>query len=231
MAVLEISELTKAFASPDGEKTPVVDVPQFSLESGQQSALAGSSGSGKTTLLHLIAGILPPDSGRVTVAGRTLDARTTEATRDAIRGRHIGYIFQTFNLLQGYTALENVELGMMFGRGRDAAYARWLLERVGLRDRLKYRPRQLSVGQQQRIAVARALANHPDLVLADEPTGNLDLHHAHDALELIREICRETGAALLLVSHDRDVLNSFESRHELAEINRAARIRPAGASP
>jgi putative ABC transport system ATP-binding protein len=231
MAVLEISELTKAFVSPDGEKTPVVDVPCFVLEAGQQSALAGSSGSGKTTLLHLIAGILPPDSGRVTVAGRTLDGRTSEAERDAIRGRHIGYIFQTFNLLQGYTALENVELGMMFGRGRDAAYAGWLLERVGLRDRLKYRPRQLSVGQQQRVAVARALANHPDLVLADEPTGNLDVHHAREALTLIREICRETGAALLLVSHDHDVLNAFETRHELAEINLAARAQAAGGSP
>ena len=225
MAVLEISELTKAFVSPDGEKTPVVDVPRFALDAGQQAALAGSSGSGKTTLLHLIAGILPPDSGRVTIAGRTLDPRTAESHRDAIRGRHIGYIFQTFNLLQGYTALENVELGMMFGRGRDSAYARWLLERVGLRDRLKYRPRQLSVGQQQRVAVARALANHPDLVLADEPTGNLDLHHAREALLLIREICREAGAALLLVSHDRDVLNTFETRHDLAEINRAARLK------
>ena len=228
MAVLEISELTKAFVSPDGEKIPVVDVPGFVLEAGQQAALAGSSGSGKTTLLHLIAGILPPDSGRVIVAGRTLDARTSESARDAIRGRHIGYIFQTFNLLQGYTALENVELGMMFGRGRNSAYARWLLERVGLRDRLKYRPRQLSVGQQQRVAVARALANHPDLVLADEPTGNLDVHHAREALQLIREICRETGAALLLVSHDRDVLTTFETRHDLAEINRATRIQPAG---
>jgi ABC-type lipoprotein export system ATPase subunit len=230
MAVLEISELTKAFVSPDGEKTPVVDVPRFSLEAGQQSGLAGSSGSGKTTLLHLIAGILPPDGGRVSVAGRTLDARTSEAQRDAIRGRHVGYIFQTFNLLQGYTALENVELGMMFGRGRDAAYARWLLERVGLRDRLRYRPRQLSVGQQQRVAVARALANHPDLVLADEPTGNLDVHHAREALQLIREICRETGAALLLVSHDHDVLSAFETRHDLAEINRAARVHVAGAA-
>lgn len=221
MPVLELHDVQRAFISPDGERTPIIDVPHLMLESGAQLALAGSSGSGKTTLLHLIAGILRPDAGRIVVNGRNIVAES-ESGRDAWRAAHVGYIFQTFNLLQGYTALENVELGMLFGRGADLAYARHLLERVGLGERLRYRPRQLSVGQQQRVAVARALANHPALVLADEPTGNLDQRHARESLALIREICRESGAALLLVSHDREVLASFDDVRDLSEINRAA---------
>jgi putative ABC transport system ATP-binding protein len=220
MRVLEIENVVRSFVTPAGNRSPIVDVPRFSLDAGQQVALAGASGSGKTTFLNLIAGILQPDSGRIVVCGRVLSA-AGESLRDAVRAAHIGYIFQTFNLLQGYTALENVELGMMFGRGRDTTYARHLLERVGLKDRMAYRPRQLSAGQQQRVAVARALANHPELVLADEPTGNLDQRHAHAALDLIREVCRESGAALLLVSHDRDVLATFEDVRQLSEINRA----------
>jgi putative ABC transport system ATP-binding protein len=130
-------------------------------------------------------------------------------------------VFQTFNLLQGYTALENVVLGMMFGRGADYAHARQLLERVGLKDRMDYRPRQLSVGQQQRVAVARALANRPKIVLADEPTGNLDHRSAKESLDLIRGLCTENNAALLLVSHDREVLGKFDSVRDLKEVNRA----------
>lgn len=220
MAVLEVNELKKGFLSPDGGRILVVDVPRFSLNETDQIALQGSSGSGKTTFLNLIAGILQPDSGSIHVAGREI-GRLSEAGRDRLRAQSIGYVFQTFNLLQGYTALENVLLGMMFGRGTDTAYAKALLERVGLKDRMNYRPRQLSVGQQQRVAVARALANHPKLVLADEPTGNLDLHHAAEALRLIREVCREQGAALLLVTHDRDILTQFEHVQHLADINKA----------
>jgi putative ABC transport system ATP-binding protein len=146
-------------------------------------------------------------------------SRLPEAKRDRLRAETIGYVFQTFNLLQGYTALENVLLGMMFGKGVDTARAKAILERVGMSDRMQYQPRQLSVGQQQRVALARALANHPKLVLADEPTGNLDPHHAREALAMIREICRENGAALLLVSHDEGVLAQFERAVDFAEIN------------
>jgi ABC-type lipoprotein export system ATPase subunit len=136
---------------------------------------------------------------------------------------NLSYVFQTFNLLQGYTALDNVLLGMMFGPGPDVAYARSLLERVGLADRMNYRPGQLSVGQQQRVALARALANRPKLVLADEPTGNLDHVRAREALQLLRDGCRDTGAALLLVSHDREILSAFERVEELSKVNGAAR--------
>jgi putative ABC transport system ATP-binding protein len=145
-----------------------------------------------------------------------------EPARDRLRAEKLGYIFQTFNLLQGFTVLENVLLGMSFGpRGADRADARAVLERVGLGHRLGHFPRQLSTGQQQRVAVARALANRPRLVLADEPTGNLDARHAGEALALIREVCREQGAALLLVSHDEGVLGQFALRRDFAELNQA----------
>jgi len=221
MPVLSIEDLRKRYVAPDGSEQVVIDIERFSIDEGEHVALRGVSGSGKTTLLNLIAGVLQADGGRIVVAGEEITA-LSEAARDRARARNIGYVFQTFNLLQGYTALENVELGMMFGRGVDKAAARGLLERVGLGDRMQYRPSQLSVGQQQRVAVARALANHPKLVLADEPTGNLDPHHAQEALTLVREICRESDAALLLVSHDREILSHFESVYELQELNRAA---------
>jgi putative ABC transport system ATP-binding protein len=119
-------------------------------------------------------------------------------------------------------------LGMLFGRGVDAAFATSLLERVGLGHRLHYKPRQMSVGQQQRVAVARALANRPVVVLADEPTGNLDPAHSREALTLIREICREQRAALLLVSHDPDVLDDFDDVVDLADLNRASAAAAPG---
>ena len=186
MALLQIEDLKKSYVSPDGEKTPILFVPEFSMDAGSHVALHGASGSGKTTLLNLIAGVLKADEGKIVLAGHEISA-LTEAERDRVRARHVGYVFQTFNLLQGYTALENVVLGMMFGRGVDRARAEELLERVGLKDRRDYRPRQLSVGQQQRVAVARALANRPDLVLADEPTGNLDARRSQESLSLMRE--------------------------------------------
>lgn len=221
MALLELRDLRKAYASPGGESLTVVDIPAFELEARRQVALSGESGSGKTTLLHLIAGILAPDSGSVRLDGLDLGSMS-EAARDRVRATRLGYIFQTFNLLQGYTCLENVLLGMSFGPGPDRARAESLLRRVGLGDRLRHYPRQLSTGQQQRVAVARALANRPKLVLADEPTGNLDHRSARESLKLIREACRESEAALLLVSHDREVLAQFEHHEDLARLNRAA---------
>ncbi|MBS0662867.1 MAG: ABC transporter ATP-binding protein [Verrucomicrobia bacterium] len=219
--MLAVTDLRKSFRSPEGETVEVVRVSAWSLAAGEQRALRGESGSGKTTFLHLLAGILAADAGRVLIDGAEMTA-LGESRRDRLRAEKLGYIFQTFNLLQGYTVLENVVLGMSFGpRGADRAHARALLERVGLGRRLDHFPRQLSTGQQQRVAVARALANHPKLVLADEPTGNLDRRHAHEALTLIREVCRENGAALLLVSHDEDVLREFTSVQDFRSINQA----------
>ena len=222
VAMLVVTDLKKSFLSPEGERVEIVHVPEFALASGEQLALRGESGSGKTTFLNLIAGILAADSGRVMVDGTEMTA-LSEPKRDRLRADKLGYIFQTFNLLQGYTVLENVLLGMSFGpRGADRAHAKEVLGRVGLGHRLDHFPRQLSTGQQQRVAVARALANRPKLVLADEPTGNLDRKHARDALALIREVCREQSAALLLVSHDEEVLAQFELRRDFSQINGAA---------
>ncbi len=206
--------------------SPVVNIGEFSLDTANLAALRGGSGCGKTTFLNLIAGILTPDAGSIHISGEAMSG-ATEAARDRLRARKLGYIFQTFNLLQGYSALENVLLGMMFGRGADRGAAEALLERVGLADRMAYRPRHLSVGQQQRVAVARALANRPSLVLADEPTGNLDRRNAAAALDLIQEVCVENGAALLLVSHDEEILGRFDRVEDFAALNLAGREGPA----
>ncbi len=191
-----------------------------------KSALLGTSGSGKTTLLHLLAGILAPDSGSIvyTLEGKSSDlAALPEAERDHFRGQHIGYIFQTHHLLPGLTALENVLLGMSFtGRPADRDWATHLLERVGLSHRLTYKPGKMSVGQQQRVAVARALASRPQLVLADEPTGALDAGSAQQTLDLIRALCAEVNAALLLVTHDMAIANQLNRQVQLTAINRAA---------
>ncbi len=219
--VLQVENLIKRYRSPEGETHTVIDVPAFAMQPGEQIALRGESGSGKTTLLNLIAGILAPDEGAIQVDGQWMTGRS-EAARDQLRAERIGYIFQTFNLLHGYSALENVELAMRFGVGLDRDHAKSLLERVGLADRVRYRPSQLSVGQQQRVAVARALANRPSLVLADEPTGNLDTRRAADAMAIIRDVCRENNAALLLVSHDQRMLDQFGRVVDLSQINRAA---------
>lgn len=222
MPLLKIQQLIKRYTVPGGEAHTILDVPEFTLDAGQQVALHGASGTGKTTFLNCIAGILRPDQGDIELAGQNI-AVASEGQRDQLRARHIGYIFQTFNLLQGYTCMENVLLGMSFSGQAKTQAAAAILKRVGLSNRMDYRPSELSVGQQQRVAVARALANRPQLVLADEPTGNLDPQNAREALQLIREVCKEKQAALLLVSHDQAVLDQFEDSLDLAEINQAAK--------
>lgn len=208
MAILEIRDLRKSYPAPDGTPTPIVDVPEFSMQPGQQLALQGESGCGKTTFLNLIAGILRADDGEIRLAGRPMTG-VPEGARDRLRAEVLGYVFQTFNLLQGLSALENVELGMVFGPGRDRAFAEHLLDTVGLAERRHHLPRQLSVGQQQRVAIARALANRPALVLADEPTASLDPDNARAALDLITATCASHDAALLCTSHDPAVVDRF----------------------
>jgi putative ABC transport system ATP-binding protein len=223
---LELIQLKKQYVGPDGSVVPVIDVEHFALGGGEQVALVGSSGSGKTTLLHLIAGILTPDSGKIRFTNGEATgvdiAAMTEAQRDVFRGRHLGYIFQTHHLLPGFTAMENVLLGMSFtGRSPDPAWAKHLLDEVGLSERLHYKPAKLSVGQQQRVAIARALANRPNVVLADEPTGALDPVNAQQALGLIRKLCDEVKASLLIVSHDPAITQQLPRQVSLKELNRA----------
>jgi ABC-type lipoprotein export system ATPase subunit len=188
-----------------------VSLPSLVLGTAESAAVAGESGSGKTTLLHVVAGILPADEGVVEVAGERMTG-LSEPARDRLRARRVGYVFQTFNLLPSMTALENVVVGMTFRprageRPREAARA--ALERVGLSSHAHHRPHRLSSGQQQRVAIARALAGRPALVLADEPTSSLDAKNAGACLDLLRAFCAETGAALLVATHDREVLASF----------------------
>jgi putative ABC transport system ATP-binding protein len=219
--MLTLENIKKSYVQPDGQRVEILDVPSLELAAGEQSVLIGPSGCGKTTLLHVIAGITRPDSGKVVLDNVEL-TRFSEAGRDRIRADKLGYVFQTFNLLPGFSALENVMLGMTFARKkRSADRARQLLARVGLSHRLGNKPRAMSVGEQQRVAVARALANQPRLLLADEPTANVDHHNQQQIVDLICQTCREENVALLMVTHSREVASQFERVDKLEEINRA----------
>ncbi|MEM9827914.1 MAG: ABC transporter ATP-binding protein [Planctomycetota bacterium] len=219
--MLTMIDVTKVFPQPGGGSLTVLDIPKFEIQAGEQIALIGQSGGGKTTLLHLIAGLLAADSGSIRFTNIEL-TRLSEQGRDRFRASNIGYVFQTFNLLPAFTAIENVKLGMTFGRSKaDPERARSLLDQVGLGDRIDYRPDQLSVGQQQRVAIARALAGKPKLLLADEPTANVDPHSAESVLELIRNRCREEGISMLCVTHDMKVAEQFDRIDKLESINRA----------
>ncbi|MDJ0522236.1 MAG: ABC transporter ATP-binding protein [Planctomycetota bacterium] len=215
---LRVRDLKKHYPDPGGGRMLALDVPSLDVGRGEALCMRGESGSGKTTLLNVIAGILPADEGTVEIAGERMTG-LSETRRDALRARHIGYLFQTFNLLPGLTALENVQLGMSF-RPRHGASPRKAasdaLDRVGLADRKRHRPAQLSVGQQQRVAIARALAGHPTLVLADEPTSNLDRNLADQCMELLTSFAAESEAALLVVTHDETLLERFERVETLA---------------
>lgn len=218
--MLTIRGLKKSFRDPSGGSLPVLDIPEFSIDSAEQVVLLGKSGGGKTTLLHIIAGITKPDEGEVILDSNSL-FKLSEAGRDRLRAAKIGYVFQTFNLLPAFSALENVRLGMSFCRGRhDVQRATELLKRVGLGDRLHYKPYALSVGQQQRVAVARALANKPSLLLADEPTANVDTHNQQRIIDLIRETCRDEQVSLLLVTHAPEIAQQFDRIENLENLNR-----------
>jgi len=220
--MLVLQQVRKAYVEPNGEPLPILDVERLTLERGEQAVLRGRSGCGKTTLLNCIAGLTTVDSGTIEINGRDV-TRLPEAARDRFRAGHIGFVFQTFNLLPGFSALENVMLGMAFAGGRaDAERARQLLADVGLSHRLTHKPRALSVGEQQRVAVARALANRPVLLLADEPTANVDPAHQQQIIDLLREACRREQVAMLLVTHATEVASQFDRVDYLEQINRAA---------
>jgi putative ABC transport system ATP-binding protein len=220
--MLELTNLVMKFAGRAGGTVEVLRVPSFSLSAGEQVALVGESGQGKTTLLHLLGGILTPTEGAISIDGTDI-TKLSEAARDRFRAEKIGYVFQSVHLLPAFTALENIELGMMFAHGKSAkARATELLTRVGLGERLNFYPRELSAGQQQRVGIARALANRPKLVLADEPTSALDTTNRDAVLELMLTLCREENAALVVVTHDPQVAGRFPKTIRLTDVNRAA---------
>ena len=223
---LLLENISKNYREPDGGSLPVLKIERFELVRGEQVALVGASGGGKTTLLNVISGITTPDSGRV-VIDDTVVTGMPEPIRDRFRAERIGFVYQTFNLLPAFTALENVLLGMSFSRGRvDRDRALQLLDSVGLSHRLEHRPGQLSVGEQQRVAVARALANRPSLLLADEPTANVDLANQQTILDLIRSACTADNVSLLLVTHSISVAEQFDRIERLDEFNTAATLMP-----
>jgi ABC-type lipoprotein export system ATPase subunit len=217
--MLQLKNVKKSYTEPDGGQLPILDIPLFEVKNAEQMALVGKSGCGKTTLLHTIAGITRADCGEIKIDGIDI-ANLSEAGVDKVRADKIGYVFQTFNLLSGFTALENVLLGMTFARNRkDPSRAHHLLDRVGLSHRATHKPTALSVGEQQRVAVARALANRPSILLADEPTANIDPRNQQKIVDLIRDTCREENVSLIIVTHSIDVAGQFERVDKLEEIN------------
>ena len=200
-SILNARHLSKVVPSAEGELV-ILDGISLELTQGDSLAIVGTSGSGKSTLLGLLAGLDLPSSGEVSLAGFRL-AELDEDARARVRAEHVGFVFQSFQLLDSLNALENVMLPLELHGRRDAsAQARALLGRVGLAERLHHYPRQLSGGEQQRVAVARAFAAEPAVLFADEPTGNLDGHTGAHIIELLFELNRERGTTLVLVTHD-----------------------------
>jgi ABC-type lipoprotein export system ATPase subunit len=217
MLALRVRDLLKRHPTARGDAPAVIRLKALDLASGEQLALRGASGCGKSTILHLIAGILRPDAGIIEIVGETLPP-SDEASRDRLRARHIGCVFQTFNLLQGFNVRENLQLAQRFADSvadSDDSFRESLLSDLGLTAFAARLPAQLSHGQQQRVAVARALVNRPALVLADEPTASLDPANARATITLLRQACTAYGAALLLATHDERVLVDFPAVREL----------------
>jgi putative ABC transport system ATP-binding protein len=200
--VLEAAGLGKQVSSPEGTLAILSDV-SFGIVRGETVAVMGASGAGKSTLLALLAGLDEPTSGTVRLAGSDLTT-LDEDGRAAVRAGHVGFVFQSFHLVPSLTALENVMLPLELARRRDARGAALeVLGRVGLAERVGHYPRQLSGGEQQRVAIARAFVTRPDVLFADEPTGNLDAATGERIMELLFGLNAETGATLVLVTHDQ----------------------------
>ncbi|MDP6850050.1 MAG: ABC transporter ATP-binding protein [Planctomycetota bacterium] len=202
--MIRLSQVRKTFQR-EGTALPVLSVESLEITAGERVALVGASGSGKTTLLNLVSGLVLPDSGNVEIDGTDI-CKLSEHARDRFRAKNCGCMFQSFHLLDGFSALENVELGASFtGRKADRAHALELLDSLGLSDRAHYFPGQLSVGQQARVALARALVNHPKVVLADEPTGALDPQTADAILGTLLRIADEESITVICATHDESL--------------------------
>jgi putative ABC transport system ATP-binding protein len=200
--VLEAIGVGKQVSSPEGTLAILAGV-SLAIARGETVAVMGASGAGKSTLLALLAGLDEPTAGEVRLAGKDL-TRLDEDGRAAVRAGHVGFVFQSFHLVPSLTALENVMLPLeLAGRGDARAAALEVLARVGLAERVGHYPRQLSGGEQQRVAIARAFVTRPDVLFADEPTGNLDAATGERIMELLFGLNAETGTTLVLVTHDR----------------------------
>ncbi|HXU40858.1 MAG TPA: ABC transporter ATP-binding protein [Burkholderiales bacterium] len=210
--LVEIRNLAKSYAR-GGQAVPVLSDITLDIESGDFIALMGPSGSGKTTLLNLIAGIDKPDAGSLRVAGVDI-AALSEAELADWRAAHVGFIFQFYNLMPVLTAYENVELPLMLAplsRAERRARVELVLSVVGLTDRMKHYPNELSGGQQQRVAIARAVVADPTIIVADEPTGDLDRVSAADILAMMQRLNRELGKTIIMVTHDANAAKAARS--------------------
>lgn len=228
MPILETREVSKVYAM-GSTSVRALDGVFISVNEGEFVAIQGTSGSGKSTLLNMIGGLDHPTSGEVLFDSKPLGPFTK---REMARYRRfsVGMIFQNFNLIPTMTAAENVRLALAFGglRGpQRRRRAEELLERVGLADRMTHRPSELSGGEQQRVAIARALANNPKVLLADEPTGNLDSTRAHELLELLRKMVETDSLTILMVTHDRELATSFADRIILMKDGRVVEVNNA----
>jgi putative ABC transport system ATP-binding protein len=227
-AIIETRKLGKEFLRDEFHVVALKDA-DLTVHQGEFVVLMGPSGSGKSTLLHLIAGMDRPTSGEILVLGQnlqSLDDRSVARWRNA----HIGFVFQSFNLIPVLTALENVELPLKLtkmNKKQRLEQAGRALRLVGLGDRLHHTPRQLSGGQEQRVAIARAIVTDPDLILADEPTGNLDANSARDVLALLTRLNQEFGKAVVMVTHDPHAARSARTIRYLEKGN----LLPEGATP
>ena len=205
-AVISLSGVTKTYAV-GGEKLHALNDVSLEIGPGEFACIIGRSGSGKSTLLNMMAGLERPTRGRIRVAGRQIE-RMSEAQLVSFRLRYVGFVFQSFNLFATHTALDNVAMPLMY-KGVDKETrqraARKMLDAVGLKTHLRHRPGEMSGGQQQRVGIARALVTQPKILFADEPTGNLDFRTSREILRLIRDICRERGTTLIMVTHDPDM--------------------------
>jgi putative ABC transport system ATP-binding protein len=213
-SMVRAENLGKRVASPEGELVILDDV-NFTVARGESVAIVGASGSGKSTLLGLLAGLDRPTRGRVWLTGIDLNSLDEDGCAQ-LRARRVGFVFQSFQLLPGLTALENVMLPLeLAGHADPAGIARDVLARIGLASRLRHYPSQLSGGEQQRVAIARAFAGSPDLLFADEPTGNLDQRTGQRIIDLLFSLNRQQGATLVLVTHDAELARFCERTLEL----------------
>ena len=201
--MIRLQDITKVYLMGKRELTVLSGV-NIHIERGELVAIMGPSGSGKSTMLNLIGCLDTPTSGSYYLEDREV-SRLNSGELAGIRGQKIGFVFQTFNLLPRLSALANVELGMRYAGGSDRHRAMEALDKVGLSDRAKHRPTELSGGEQQRVAIARALVKHPPLILADEPTGNLDSRSGEEIISILTSLHAEQGVTLLMITHDANI--------------------------
>ncbi len=209
MKILEISHLSKVYGK-DNTLVKALDNVSFSVEKGEFVAITGPSGSGKSTLLHILGGVDKPTEGRVVINGTDI-SELDETALAIFRRRQIGLIYQFYNLIPILTVEENLTLPLLLdGRKPDRDYVTQLLKRLGLAERIHHLPNQLSGGQQQRVSIGRALANHPALLLADEPTGNLDSVNSREIISMLRQFNREFDQTVIIITHDEKIALSAD---------------------